>query len=60
VTNQASIELLSAEQRKLYPYDDLDSYLSQLGFYDIPPIEPEGDIATLKEWNAAWEEFKAA
>jgi spermidine/putrescine transport system substrate-binding protein len=60
VTNQASIELLPKEQRKLYPYDDLESYLAKLGFYDIPPLEPEGDTATLKEWNAAWEEFKAA
>jgi spermidine/putrescine transport system substrate-binding protein len=60
VTNQKSIATLPKAQRKLYPYEDLDGYFERLGFYSIPPLEPKGDLATLKDWNAAWEEFKAA
>ena len=59
-TNEAAVERLPAAQRELYPYDDLEAYFERLGFYPIPPLEPEGDIMTLKDWNAAWEEFKAA
>jgi spermidine/putrescine-binding protein len=60
VTSEGAIERLPADQQKLYPYDDLAGYFDRLGFYGIPPLEPEGDITTLKDWNAAWEEFKAA
>jgi putative spermidine/putrescine transport system substrate-binding protein/spermidine/putrescine transport system substrate-binding protein len=57
--NSKAVQNLPAEQKKLYPYDDLDNYFSKLGFYSIPPLESEGDIMSLQDWNQAWEEFKA-
>jgi spermidine/putrescine-binding protein len=60
VTNEGALDLLTDEQKALYPYDDLDGYFAQLGFYSIPPLEPEGDIMTLDDWNNAWDEFKAS
>lgn len=59
VTNQASIAKLPKAQRTLYPYQSLGAYFRRLGFYAIPPLQPKGNIATLKDWNDAWEEFKA-
>jgi spermidine/putrescine-binding protein len=60
-TNEDALANLTAEQKALYPYDDLDAYFAKLGFYSIPPLEDEGDgFTTLKDWNAAWDEFKAA
>ena len=58
--NRESVPLLDAKQRELYPYDDLAGHFSDYGFYSIPPLEPQGDVMTLKDWNAAWEELKAA
>jgi spermidine/putrescine transport system substrate-binding protein len=60
VTNEGALDLLTPEQKALYPYDDLDGYFARLGFYSIPPLEPEGDIMTLKDWTDAWDEFKAS
>lgn len=60
VVSEDAIRRLPSDQRKLYPYEDLDGYFAKLGFYSIPPLESEGDVATLRDWNRAWEEFKAA
>lgn len=60
VVSERAIEKLPADQQKLYPYGDLAGYFEQLGFYGIPPLEPDGDVATLTDWNGAWEELKAA
>lgn len=57
--NAAAVKELPSEQKKLYPYDDLDSYFSKLGFYAIPPLESAGDIMSLQDWNQAWEKLKA-
>lgn len=59
VVNGDAIAKLPASQKKLYPYASIDAYFQQVRLYGLPPLEPEGDLATLKDWQAAWTAFKA-
>ena len=57
----ASIPLLSPEAKALYPYNDIDNYLSNtLTFNRGWPHEPEGDRATYDQVISTWEEVKGS
>ena len=56
-----AIPLLTPEAKKLYPYDNIDDYLSNtLTFNRGWPHEPDGDKATYDEIIATWEEVKGS
>ena len=53
---EASIPMLSADAKALYPFDDIDNYLNNtLTFNRGWPHEPDGDRATYDQVIAAWE-----
>ncbi len=57
----AAIPLLTPEAAALYPYDDIDNYLSNtLTFNQGFPHEPDGDRATYDDVIGLWEEVKGS
>jgi spermidine/putrescine transport system substrate-binding protein len=60
ILNKDAIGKLSADAKKLYPYDDLDGFSKRVGFFPVAPLEPEGDIATFDEWKTEYLRFKNA
>jgi spermidine/putrescine transport system substrate-binding protein len=57
----ASIPMLDKAVTDLYPFDDIDNYLSNvLTFNRGFPREPEGDRATYDQVVQLWEEVKAS
>jgi spermidine/putrescine-binding protein len=58
---EASIPMLSADAKALYPFDDIENYLSNtLTFNRGWPHEPDGDRATYDQVIATWEEAKGS
>jgi spermidine/putrescine-binding protein len=67
VTVEASVDLINADTKALYPYDDLElgdttgerlSKLFELApFYGNPPIESE-EFVTFSEMQEGWEQIK--
>jgi spermidine/putrescine-binding protein len=55
---EASVPLLTAEVAGIFDYTDITGELDALGFYSLPPLEREGDIQSLDDWNAAWSRIK--
>jgi spermidine/putrescine transport system substrate-binding protein len=55
---EASVPLLDKVVREIFDYSDVQGSLEQLGFYSLPPLEREGDIMSLDDWNAAWAKVK--
>jgi len=53
-----SVDLLAPATRDLYPYADLDEFLTQIPFYNNPLVESE-EFLTMKEWLEIWTEIKA-
>ena len=60
ILNTDAINKLSADARKLYPYDDLEGFSKRVGFFPVAPLEPEGDIATFDDWKKEYLRFKNA
>lgn len=58
VINSEAVKFLPEDQRKLYPYDQLGDFLAKNPFYISPRLEAEGDIASLRDWTAAWDQVK--
>lgn len=58
VVNQDAVAHLPQDQKALYPYDQLDAFLSKNAFYIPPLLEAEGDIATMRDWTDAWDRIK--
>jgi spermidine/putrescine transport system substrate-binding protein len=58
VVNADSVGFLPEDQRQLYPYGELDAFLSKNSFYIPPQLEAEGDIATMRDWTEAWDRIK--
>lgn len=58
VVSQDAVRHLPEDQRALYPYDQLDAFLTKNTFYIPPRLEAEGDIATMRDWTDAWERIK--
>ena len=57
----ASIPMLSAEVKALYPFNDINNYLSNtLTFNRGFPQQPEGDRATYAQVISTWEEVKGS
>ncbi len=52
-----SVPLLSEATRSLYPYDDLEGFLTKAPFYPNPPVESD-EFVTGTEWKTAWGELK--
>jgi spermidine/putrescine-binding protein len=58
---QASIPMLSAADKALYPFDDINNYLQNtLTFNQGWPHQPEGDRATYDQVIQTWEEVKGS
>jgi spermidine/putrescine-binding protein len=58
---EAAIPLLSKQAYNLYPFNDIDNYMTNtLTFNRGFPKEPEGDRATYDEVIALWEEVKGS
>lgn len=55
---EASVPLLTEEVGQIFDYSDITGELDALGFYALPPLEREGDIQSLDDWNAAWSRVK--
>jgi spermidine/putrescine-binding protein len=55
---EAAVPLMTEPAKSLFDYTDVGASLQALGFYALPPFEKEGDITTMDDWNAAWEEIK--
>jgi spermidine/putrescine-binding protein len=60
VTNGAAVKRLPANQKALYPYAGISAYIRANGFYPLPPLSPQGNSATFKDWLSAWEDVKSA
>lgn len=58
VVNQDAVAHLPEDQRALYPYDHLHDFLAKNSFYIPPALEAEGEIATMRDWQDAWERIK--
>jgi spermidine/putrescine transport system substrate-binding protein len=58
---QASIPMLDAADKALYPFDDINNYLQNtLTFNQGWPHQPEGDRATYDQVIQTWEEVKGS
>jgi spermidine/putrescine transport system substrate-binding protein len=55
---EGAVPLMEEPAKSLFDYSDVGKTLAELGFYALPPFEPEGGIMTMDDWNAAWEEIK--
>lgn len=55
---EASVPLLTEEVAEIFDYTDITGELDSLGFYSLPPLEREGGIRSLDDWNAAWSRIK--
>lgn len=62
VTVEAALPLLDAKPRSLYPYDDVNGFWAKRGDGMPPlwPVEKEGDLVTLDDVLAGWENFLRA
>lgn len=55
-----AVPYLNATTKSLYSYDDIDTEISQTGFYPLPPLQADGDYTTITDWENAWAQFKAS
>jgi len=62
VTVQTALPLLDEKPRSLYPYDDVNGFWAKRGDGMPPlwPVEKEGDLVTLDDVLAGWENFLRA
>lgn len=54
-----AVPLIDEKIRKLYPYDNLDSFFQKAGLYENPPHKST-EYAVYDDWIKAWEEVKAS
>ncbi len=58
---QASIPMLDAADKALYPFDDINNYLQNTLKFNLGwPHQPEGDRATYDQVIQTWEEVKGS
>ena len=60
VVNPGSVPLMPANQKNLYPYNDLAAYLEKNSFFDVPPAETTGDAASQEDVTNAWTQIKTS
>lgn len=58
VVNAEAVAFLPEDQRALYPYDDIDTFLGKNPFYQPALLEAADGIATRRDWSDAWEQVK--
>ena len=58
--NQQALPLLEREARDPFPYADVGRMFAWPHYVGIPPRAHEGNVATLDDWNEAWEAVRAA
>jgi spermidine/putrescine-binding protein len=58
IVNVAAIAALDAEERALYPYDNMAAMTKVAQFYPMPPLEPDGVHATFRDMLKEWDRFK--
>ncbi len=51
---------LNAEQKSLYPYDNLDKFFTQNELNGPVPLERTDKYVSFADWVGMWEEVKAA
>jgi spermidine/putrescine transport system substrate-binding protein len=56
--NSKAVELLPADQRKVFPYDDPNVGSGKLPLFELPDEGPE--LVTYQDWNEAWERIASA
>lgn len=61
-TNEQALPLMDESVSGLYDFGAVKqpSADGPLGQGILPPLEPDGDITGVAEWQAAWQEFKVA
>ena len=59
VVNEAAADALPEDVRSAWPYDDVDSMLTEAPAYSGVPVESD-EFATLQDWVKAWERYKAS
>ncbi len=61
-TNEKALPLMSKDVSSLYDFSAVEqsSAGGALAQGILPPIEPEGDITGVQDWQAAWQKFKVA
>jgi spermidine/putrescine-binding protein len=62
VTNQDAVALLDDAVRTMYPYDNIEAFFESTGGGPFPlwPLEREGDIVSMDDVLAAWDDFLKA
>ena len=58
--NRQALPLLEPEARDPFPYADVGEMFAWPRYVGIPPRAAEDDVATLADWNKAWEVVRAA
>jgi spermidine/putrescine-binding protein len=58
-TVKASIDKLNDATKSLYPYKDIDSFLGNAEFFNLPPVKSD-QYVTYSKFNSAWEQAKAS
>jgi spermidine/putrescine transport system substrate-binding protein len=56
--NRKTVELLDADIKAILPHNDLGSVFRNGADFDLPPLKPMGDRATLDDWERAWERVR--
>ena len=56
---KSAVAKLNADQKSLYPYDDMDKFFTQNILNGPIPLESD-KYATMEDWVTMWEEVKAA
>ena len=60
IVNIEAINQLTPAIKALYPYDSIEDFGKNAGFFAFPPTEPDGTHTTLSDWLKAYERFKTA
>jgi spermidine/putrescine transport system substrate-binding protein len=62
VTVAGAVPLLNEKAKRIYPYDNIQSFFSSTGGGPFPlwPMDREGDIITMDDMLKGWEEFLKA
>ena len=58
ITQPDAVELLDADTRAIFPYDDIDAWLEQAPLYALPK-EGDPNVVNFQGWLDAWAAFKA-
>jgi spermidine/putrescine-binding protein len=58
--SQGAPPMIDPVVAELYPYDDLDGWLTGAPIRSYPPVSADGDIATYLDWIVQWDRVRQA